>query len=229
MKEFFEKSTLEQVCGTQIGRAVLGTEPARVNSRPNPIECILYGDESLRRSMATQMHANSPSVSRWISLERGVSAYYSWNPDNKSLIIEWGAIDEDGKASLHDYLNQSINFSDRVKSGLVIRSGHMALANKKSLICLIDSLSQSLRVTQDSGELPIIDTLRQHQAIVIGSDGYPVESRYLGEEVVLYDRVGTRSRPGPRPGRYLGNQTSSTRSQGPRIDMGRWVGGRPSS
>lgn len=178
MKEFFRNVQTEIVDERLIGRAVLSRSFGYEPSRQTTITAILSKNDSARKAVAAQMHNNSPSQAGIVAVDRGVSAYYSWDKESGQLIVEWGEIDAKGEAKLHQFLNQSINFSDRVKDGLTVRSGHMAVANHNRTICLIDSLTNDTVVDPTRPEFDIVDILTSHRAIVIGSDGWPISVTY---------------------------------------------------
>lgn len=128
--------------------------------------------------LSSRMHNNSSvSGSNLFGQERPVSAYFTVI-DGK-LIIEWGEIDPYGQAKLHDYLNRSVGYAERIRRGGIVRSGHIANItlpglNAKIGVALLDSLSSGNLIGENSPEYTIAATLLKNQILPITSEGYPV-------------------------------------------------------
>lgn len=186
MREIFDSipsASTEVVDDRLIGRVSLLAsndfgcpEEERIRSARN----ILVVRESLVKMVAAQMHCNSPCEHRLFQTGRGYSAYFSWNPNSCELIVEWGEIDNNSTAKLHDYLNASVDYSRRVKSGMIVRSGHLTVGhvNNESVgISLIDSVVSQRPLTPESPEYPMVEILAKHGILTISSDGKVINLR----------------------------------------------------
>lgn len=81
----------------------------------------------LRRSLSFSLNNNTPNSQEPIKHERGASAYFTYDPDQRKVIIEWGMINPlDGEAKLHKYLNQVTDYPERIRQGMKLTSGHIA-------------------------------------------------------------------------------------------------------
>lgn len=185
---FKRPSRVEPVGPVLVGRielSLLKTPPA-----PSPeIQILLLclsEDEPLRRAIASQMSNNSPCTT--INLERGASAYFTFDPTRNKLTVEWGRIPPgNGKAKLHDYLNEVIDFSPRRRNGMIARSGHLSAINPNGEECLpiilIDSLHrETCPVAINRPEYKMVTTIWQHGGAVIGSDGSIALTKYMAQE-----------------------------------------------
>ena len=129
-------------------------------------------DRDTARTIAFQLHNNS--VDRYGS-KRPASAYFT-RLDNK-LIIEWGEIDAQGDAKLHEYLNRSVDYVQRVRKGGIVRSGHIGYVNLPKAgrlrVALLDSLWSQNPISPQNPEYNIVTTLLHNGIFPITSDGYP--------------------------------------------------------
>lgn len=101
---------------------------------------------------------------RKLGLEQRVSAYFSFHPQNKTLLIEWGKILPDGERKLHGYLAEMDTFGFEAP------------------IALIDSLYLGKSILEKADpEYPMVTTLWQHGFLVIGSDGTVIKTREMVE------------------------------------------------
>jgi len=179
IKEILEQtsaSTSFSVDGHEIGRATLNPFTSIGSSFHDKEVLInaLLGDDSMRMGFAVQMHNNSPSHRNGYCVERGHSAYYTFDLKTGEVIIEWGEIGSDSEAKLHNYMRKAIDYGDRVKQKMIVRSGHMAqVEDSGEVICLIDSLADK-PVGRTLPEFEIVKVLQLNGFLVIGSDGSPV-------------------------------------------------------
>lgn len=168
IKEAFttHQSLTETIDGRLIGRVILEPQKVSVGKTPQAqaIEARLTGDAYFQRSIANKLNNNSSSLkSETAGVERGVSAYYTWNPEDRTVIVEWGEIGPTSEAKLHDYLNRMIDYHDRHKKGMVVRSGHMSrFPSCGTVICLMDTIYQAE---------PIVEMLNYYGFVVIDSMG----------------------------------------------------------
>ncbi|MCL5438791.1 MAG: hypothetical protein M1268_02275 [Patescibacteria group bacterium] len=94
------------------------------------------------------------------------------------LIVEWGEISADGNAKLHDYLNRNLDYNRRVKSGGVLRSGHIGAIHFRKCpaeirLALIDSLWSGQQIVESSPEYKITTTLLHNGILPITTDAIP--------------------------------------------------------
>lgn len=184
MKEFFVgpvKSQIEIIDEKRIGRVVLAInlQSSRDGRENDEMIKTLAANLALCESIARSMHGNSPSLDdNVVTVTRGVSTYFSWDPKEEALIVEWGEVGPDGEAKLHTYLNRAIDLPQRHKEGMVVRSGHMAKTKRgQVLVCLIDSICRDSPINMNSDEYKIVRVLKSHGSLVIGSDGYPTRAQ----------------------------------------------------
>lgn len=131
---------------------------------------------NLAHRLSVYMNNNTPSTIDWIHLERPLSSYFSLNPFSeddsaKQLIIEMGMIDKGGSAKLHDYLNKSLDYFSRIKSGYHLVSGHYAKTNYGA-VALIDQLSDG--IINNKHQAILVATLYANKILPVGGDGQPV-------------------------------------------------------
>lgn len=170
----------EQVGDVKIGREVF-TASSLESFRPNNFWHDVFNTlnapqemDSRRTIFLSSLNNNTPSTDPLLGHERGVSAYFTYNPHERVVILEWGTIDLSTKeAKLHWYLNKVIDYPDRVKQGMKLSSGHIAKSTQGDhYFALLDSLSKdhSLRGTEEMGEM--INTLYQNGFIPITAEGF---------------------------------------------------------
>ena len=77
----------------------------------------LVSDKRTADSLENRMHNNSQvSGSHLFGNERPASAYFTLTKENL-LIIEWGKINPNGEAKLHDFLNDHVDYQKRIQEG----------------------------------------------------------------------------------------------------------------
>lgn len=177
--EFHSENTGE----IRIGRATLSNKPSHIWI-PTPATLDLVDAlnsnnqraERFRRSITFNLCNNTPS-NRFsvIPHNRPVSAYYTYNPEDETVIVEWGTIDPKKKeAKLHIYLNKNIDFFTRRNLGMRISSGHLAKFSKTNrYLALFDNLThQPTEKKPDDQIRKTIDILYQNSIIPITADGF---------------------------------------------------------
>lgn len=174
--------------GVDIGREVLPIVPYLVRWEPSRTVLELINAlnpkydpqaERNRHCTAFKMKENTPSE-KWIRVrhDRPVSTYFSYDSNNKTMIIEWGTVNPiDRTARLHTYLNQHIDFQGRAKRGMQkLCSGHLAslvTANGEQVyIAIIDSLQKGSKIGWNTPLAKMINTMHAHGIIPITSDGF---------------------------------------------------------
>lgn len=130
----------------------------------------------LRRRITFSLNNNTPNTDPIITHERPVSAYYTYNPNKEVVIIEWGAIDPArGEAKLHTYLNQMINYVERVKQGMKLSSGHVARVSateEEIYLAWLDNLpTNSTHIPKEDPMGRLINTLHLSGFIPVAADG----------------------------------------------------------
>ncbi len=129
-------------------------------------------DRDIARAIAFKLRNNN--TDRY-DVKRPASAYFT-RLDNK-LIIEWGEIDAQGDAKLHQYLNRSVDYVQRVKKGGIVRSGHIGYINLPKAgrlrVALLDSLWSENPISPQNPEHNMVTTLLHNGILPITSDGYP--------------------------------------------------------
>lgn len=136
-----------------------------------------FGDRSdrLRSILQNNLTNNSPTSLSEIAHERGRSAYYTYDPQSETIIIEWGEIDPtNGEAKLHNYLHQSIDYHQRVAKGMKLSSGHIArVRGENYFLALMDQLAEpDLAMKRDSPLGKMINTLYHNCYLPITSLGF---------------------------------------------------------
>jgi hypothetical protein len=116
---------------------------------------------------------NTPCTIDMISVSRALSAYFSINLtlETPELLLEMGAIDTDGTAKLHNYLNRHINYQERQRTGYHNVSGHFAESSWGN-IALLDQLSDGKIITLTQAIL--VSSLVGNNILPVGGDGIPV-------------------------------------------------------
>lgn len=140
----------------------------------------LQEDRRFRRKLEFSMHQNSIDGPGLFSGARPLSAYYSLKPEKvcnrvvgySHLLIEKGAINPDGSAKLHDYLNTNIDYRRRCNNGYHLASGHHVDTGgiEIALIDQFDSNNNSFTAAQ----LVLIQNLIHNGILPITSDGFGV-------------------------------------------------------
>lgn len=138
------------------------------SENPNPAE--------LRRRLTFSLNHNTPNKEAALAHERPVSAYFTHDPQEKRVIVEWGAIDpKKGEAKLHTYLNQVIDYATRVKQGMKLSSGHIArisATEEEIYLALLDNLPPNdAQIPRDAPMGKLVNTLHFSGFIPIAADG----------------------------------------------------------
>jgi hypothetical protein len=176
----FFKTGGEEVDGVGIGRETLPFADLK-GLEFSPELCALLnilnkpeGNET-RRRLCFHLGWNTTDPFALVPYDRPVSAYFTYNPNNQVLIIEWGLIDpKSNEAKLHDYLNRSLNLNQRSNDGMKISSGHLAkLTGTNKRIALVDNLSHETPAEEITLPMKrIINTFYNHKIIPITAEGY---------------------------------------------------------
>ena len=136
----------------------------------------LYRTEHTK-ALSFRLHHNSQFASPHLfGDQRPASAYFTILDD--TMIIEWGEIDTNGSAKLHDYLNRAVDYKQRVAKGGTVRSGHIAqitspTTGEKIRVALIDSLRETV-ITPDQPEYQMVTTMMHTGIVPLTADGRPV-------------------------------------------------------
>ena len=172
----------ERVDGVNIGRTTLAVvtlprwEPnADVISLINVLNGNSPNSETRRGKIRVSLNNNTPNDSQSIEHKRAVSAYFTYNPNDETVIIEWGTINLNSEAAkLHTYLNRMINYAERKERGMKLSSGHLARTKSGLHIALFDSLfySHAERTDPNSPIGKTINTLYSNNFVPITADGF---------------------------------------------------------
>lgn len=128
---------------------------------------------SLRRSLVFSLNNNSPNRNPTTTHERALSAYFTYNPQGETAIVEWGMIDTEGSAKLHTYLNQIIDFKVRTKQGMQLSSGHLARVTGTDIyLTYLDRLSVRNEFAPNEPMARMINTLHSHCFIPLTAEGF---------------------------------------------------------
>lgn len=188
---FRNKVTTEQVDGVSIGRMILPVVGVPTRWEPNSTFLRFFNalnctPNDLRKSLLFGLNHNTPSTPySALVYERPVSAYFTYNPKNETVIVEWGTISlSSGEAKLHTYLNRMIDYQDRVKQGMKLSSGHMAKVDgEETYIALLDNLRSDIPIHRNDPMGKLINTLHFSGFIPITSDGF-VQIPIFGERKI---------------------------------------------
>ncbi len=171
----------ESVDGVRIGKIVLRVEPILIFETTKEFDRFFnalngpdYFNEDLRRSITFSLNHNTPNPKSPVAHERPVSAYFTFDPNEEAVIVEWGTIDPNNQeAKLHSFLNRGINFAERHAQGMKISSGHLAkLLNTPYHVALFDNLSHGPTKQISIQTQKTINTLYTNGIIPITADGY---------------------------------------------------------
>lgn len=176
IKEFLSTydAQIEMADGKHVGRVVVSRDSfGRRPAIDTKFAASLDSDERLRSTLAFCMNHNSPSFTkRPYEIERGASAYYTWNPLDRTVVVEWGEIDGE-EAKLHNYLNQVLDPSARHANGMTVRSGHLTTVRQEGLVvCMLDSTYKGQE---------IVDTLNKNGFLVVDGLGNVQRTKNRGE------------------------------------------------
>ena len=121
------------------------------------------------------LNNNSTTSNPTLRHDRPVSTYFTLDKKTGIIIIEWGSIDSSTKiAKLHDYLNRNIDYQTRVKEGMRLSSGHLALLQDyEGSVALIDELfGNPDRAEKGSGIGILINTLYANKIYPVTPEGF---------------------------------------------------------
>jgi hypothetical protein len=154
-------------------RDIYFKERSRVNAEIFSIVRSFPSDEKIRERITWSLCNNTPYASRELRISRGVSAYFSYDPNAQAVVVEWGKINYlDSRSKVHTFLNgKCACFQTEMK----ICSGHLARAGMKGKvfdIALIDSQRGSGLVCPEERDYLVIAGLTLGGIIPLSADGY---------------------------------------------------------
>ena len=169
----------ERVDGVNIGRIIL---PVTTLTRWEPNSTTLSllnslngnsnNSETIRNSIRFSLNNNTTNERAAIAHKRAVSAYFTYNPNDETVIIEWGTINPNSEeAKLHNYLNRIINYRKRVDNGMKLSSGHLAKM-QDIYVALFDNITQGVYIKNGSPMGKTINTLYHYGIIPLTTEGY---------------------------------------------------------
>lgn len=171
----------ESLDGTQVGREMLSVVKTVHSWNPNNTVVGLLNalasnsPDRYRHMLQFSMHNNTALESHpGIDHDRPVSAYFTYNPYDQFVIIEWGRIDPSSQnAKLHDYLNAVIDTHERKRQGMRLCSGHFAtMSDGHTKIVLLDALMGEKPIDTGSDWANMINTFHANNIAPITNDGY---------------------------------------------------------
>ncbi len=139
---------IEEIDDVSVGRQILSVRTI-ISWIPNEtVLCLIdtlnrnnAQSERARHSLTFSLNNNSPNTNTLYGHNRGLSAYFTYNPSDETVIVEWGTIDpRDGVAKLHTHLNRVIDFKNRSKMGMKISLGYITQVQSGVWLALIDNL-----------------------------------------------------------------------------------------
>lgn len=166
--------------GVSVGRVVL-PEKSMGTWAPDPIFLSFYNAlngksenaANLRRNIVFSLNNNSPCQREPVAHERALSAYFTYNPDERVVILEWGMIDLTGNAKLHTFLNQVIDYNARAAQGMQLSSGHLArVPGTETHLAYLDRLSVANQFAHNKPTARMINTLHSYGFIPLTSEGF---------------------------------------------------------
>lgn len=178
--EGYPDITRDQIDGVNIGRALLPEQNIGIWT-PNETFLRFYNAlngksehaANLRGSMVFSLNNNSACTSEGIEHQRGLSAYYTYNPNDRIVILEWGMINSQGDAKLHTYLNQVIDYTARATQGMQLSSGHLAKVTGTDIyLAYLDRLSINNRLAPNEPMAKMVNSLHGHGFIPLTSEGF---------------------------------------------------------
>ena len=175
----------EAIDGVQLGRIIFPVAKFAIwvsdETVTGFINCLSGSDKSAkrrRRNVSFSMSNNTVNEDPGVNHDRAVSSYFTYNPIDETIVIEWGKINPNNQeAKLHTYLNRVIDHRERVKQGMKVSSGHMAKVCREGkgehYLAFFDRLiGESKSLTKDCDLGKVINTLYAYGFIPITSDGY---------------------------------------------------------
>lgn len=159
---------------TQIHQEVFDAivEMTRWQPEPGIIELLnRTKDERYREYLVFALNNNTSNNT--IGIERPSSAFISYDPKRKRVILEWGTVNKQtGSAKLHDDLRKSIDYVDRNKQGMRILSGNIAETAGGNRVILLEALCNiTEKVTKGTPEGIIVNTLYHREIAVVDAEG----------------------------------------------------------
>ncbi len=174
----------ESVDGVTIGRAIVPMRPHLLDE-VRQVELAAVNDALispdlaraayLRRTLVFSLNNNTAMHEPEMAFERPVSAYFTLDTTGRKLIIEWGKIDPTNKiAKLHTYLNNSIDYRERVQGGMKLSSGHIAKMSEGDWsVALLDNLPNLDTPLEPSSQMgKMVRSLYSAGIIPITPDGH---------------------------------------------------------
>lgn len=73
-------------------RDIYFNERNGVNTEIFSIANLFPSDEKTRERITWSLRNNTPYASKELRISRGVSAYFSYDPNSQAVVIEWGKI-----------------------------------------------------------------------------------------------------------------------------------------
>lgn len=175
----------EQIDRVTVGRQILRVVSPLPSWEPNDSTTMLINllnnrnnpySETGRSRLRLSLNNNSANESKELKHERAVSAYFTYNPEDETVIIEWGTINPRTRdAKLHNDLNRMINYRDRSTRGMKASSGHLAKSKSGLYFALFDNLLylSTQRIDPRSPMGKTINTLyANNNFVLITADGF---------------------------------------------------------
>ena len=169
--------TVAETGNTMLGREVIPAVHGINEWTPSQTELDLINllnrpdAKKERYSLTYTLNNNTPNTSLAIPHERAVSAFYTYDHRNDTVLLEWGRIHPKSKeAKLHDYLRRQVNYWQRNAENLNLYSGHIApLPDGKTYLALFDIMIQGGHVPEDLAV--IINSFHASNIIPVTAEG----------------------------------------------------------
>lgn len=140
------------------------------------------GHDMLHSYMSNNIPGDLSFEETEIVIPRSYSAYFSVQFENPGphVLIEAGLIQTDGKAKLHDFLDQYIDFRERQEQGYYIVSGHfgrgveITQGNTTIMgnLALLDQISSENELNE--AQQILTSSLRWMNILPVTADGHPI-------------------------------------------------------
>jgi hypothetical protein len=176
----YPEAIAEHTEGASVGRIIL-TERTMGTWSPDATFLRFYtalnskNSDSIeyRRKTTFSLNNNSPCTIEPITHERALSAYFTYNPTEQTVILEWGMINPTGDSKLHTFLNRAVNYPARAAQGMQLSSGHLArVTGTETYLAYMDRLSIDNQFAPNEPMARIINTLHSYGFIPITSEGF---------------------------------------------------------
>lgn len=173
-------ATTEQTDGVSVGRVILPEQSMGIWTPDdtflkfyNALNGKSEGAANLRRSIVYTLNNNTPNRNGVVAHDRALSAYFTYNPQDETVIVEWGMIDAMGTAKLHTYLNKVIDYQVRAAQGMQLSSGHLSrVSGTETYLAYLDRLSTRREFAHNEPMARMINTLHGHGLIPLTSEGF---------------------------------------------------------